>query len=648
MRFDRRHVQGPDAGFLGGEIEVTTITGSVERFLTDRSGSYRLPSVSSVNFRNSSYVTTVLSSSDHEVTSLNLWRSGSEPLETTAVPASASMYYSKHGRYRHVIVKKTASVKDLIRLPAGMDGATPVYYVPGKGTDVTSVTGTVAYTSIFNYSLIGSSIKFPAVIPVEVPHRGRIVDLKVWIELMQVSGSSSVDGAGRYPLGNLAIAIRSPNLSGFHAHPIRNDPILKKVFTSDLAEFTAVSDHDPIGRSLFGPDYISPFYRDSFILWEGPGLFEKTSYGPWDADNHTLTRRYPSWQRDRSMRTVFSDGAAIPNPRHAVPGGSSGSYNGAPNSYFGFNSAFGFDVPWTSAAEISGANTYQMAGSPPKGWLNGPGGTNLIDEWPTTGVNYGAEQLRPLYPLLDPLYQRKRYGDIPVRLTTGSALFDPGRWTGFRPGLRGTEASGTWYLMIGDNRFTLSGTNGTYTPTYFQQVRLEFILASGSESEFTLRRQSRVRARRARSEVLILTISGSDFLTGMTGSWDAHTSDTYLADDQVWPEIGRTIGITLLTGSAENADFALYYRLSGSLADISGTTPGWLLNNQFAVPVIPISSASLVEFTTTAVNSINPQEIITVRPAIDSAQRLAEAAEDVQPLKTRVAVLAELLSGSSS
>src|SRR5690606_16763825 len=161
-----------------------------------------------------------------------------------------------------------------------------------------------------------------------------------------------------------------------------------------------------------------------------------------------VTNKYPCWQRDRSMRTIFSDGAAVSNPRHIKDPSPSLNYVGSPNAGRGFNNAYGFDVPWTSESEISGANTYSDAGSPPVGWLTGPGGTNDVNEWPTTGVNYGADYLKPLYPLLDPLFQRKRYGDVPRRPNTGSALFDPGSWTGFRPGLYGTEASGTWYLLI--------------------------------------------------------------------------------------------------------------------------------------------------------------------------------------------------------
>lgn len=607
---------------------------------------------------NRAYVSNVLTSSHHE-TVYNSFFSGTEPVETTAVPASASMYYSKHSRYRHVVVKKSASIQDLTRLPTTMDGMTPVYFVAGKGTDITTVTGTLSYFPQTQYALQDSTVLVPALIPIEVPFSGRIVDIKVWIELMQTSGSGETDSAGNYPLGCLSIALRSPNVRGFHAHPIRNDIALKKVFTSNIGDFSSWGAFGTIGRSLFGPDYIAPFYRDTFILWEGPGIFGEGSSGPWDVDDENglpqfVTMKYPSWQRDRGMRTVFSDGASIPNPRHhkGPPGL---NYNGAPNAYHGFNNALGFDVPWTSEAEISGAGggngTYHLAGSPPRGWLSGPGGTADVNEWPTTGVNYGADYLRPLYPLLDPLYQRKRYNDpvVPTKTSTGSALFDPDKWTGYRPGLRGTEVSGTWYLLLADSRQSRD-TVTTYTPTYFRQVRLEFVLESGSYESWPRRADSRLNARRAQSEVLMVSISGSDAVYDGTGSWDAHISDTYhyLNDDDYRPEVSRTIGIGLLTGSAESGDYAVMYRLTGALADLSGTTPGWLLNNEFGVPRIPISSASLIDNPYVHPETVNPHDLLGERTILDGARRLADAAKDANPPLTLIKRFAVSVSGTAT
>lgn len=632
---------GLGTGALGRSAGLTSIT----------TGS--IPSWTNVHIRNSAFVMTPLSSSDHESQILGYWKSGSSPLETTAVPASASMYYSKHGRYQHVIVKKTASINDLQRLPAGMDGFTPVSFVAGKGTDVSSVTGTLAYYPASQYAIQGSLPYFPCLIPIDVPYSGKIADIKVWIELVQVSGSGASDSVkGRYPLGNLTIGLRSPNVRGFHAHPIRNDVRLKKVFTSDLSDFTAWSAIGTLARSFFGPDYVSPIYRDTFLLWEGPTLIGENTVGPWDTDidssgnSQFATKKYPSWQRDRGMRTVFSDGAAIPNPRHHIGASPSLNYNGSPNAGAGFANANGFDVPWTSETEISGANTYAAAGSPPKGWLSGPGGTNAANEWATTGSNYGAAQIRPFYPLLDELYQRKRYGDIITRAGGGNAVFAPDTWVGYRPGLRGTEASGTWYLAIatGGDKITYSAP---YTPTYFRQVRIEFLLESGSYTDTTTRHTSRLTPRKSSKPVLALSVSGTDAIYGGTGSWEAHTSDTYLFTDTlgVQSEIGRTFGVAIGTGSINYNDYALIYQITGTLADISGSAPGWLTNNRFGMPVIPLSSASLVENTIEPIVGITPQDLLTVRPVYDGAQRLSDAAVDATPIMTR-AELAATLSGT--
>lgn len=685
MRFDRSHVQGPDASFLGGDIQVVVMSGSVQVSAVqfDSGSSARadsstiayvnqkllgqgtaslgrnsgiavvttgsIPSWTNAHIRNSAFVITPFSSSDHESQVLGMWKSGTEPREASPVPASASMYYSKYGRYRTVTVKKTASVQDLARLPTGMDGGTPLYYVAGKGTDITSITGALQYYPPVGASnALDSSPVIPTVIPIDVNVQGKIVDIKVWIELMQTSGSGASESAGRYPLGNLMIALRSPNLHGFHAHPIRNDPVLKKVFTSDLSQFTAAGAFGNIGRSLFGPDYVTPMYRDTFILWEGSGFFGEYAAGPWDVDvesggkEHFITRKYPCWQRDRSMRTVFCDGAPIPNPRHHLGTPLSGNYVGSPSYGRGFTQAYGFDVPWTSEAEISGANAHTGSGSPPPGWLNGPGGTNLPDEWPTTGSNYGASYIKPVYPLLDPIYQRKSYGDadgdFPLRTVAGgNAIFDPGKWTGYRPGLRGTEVSGTWYLLICDNGQNLAVTTGPYTPTYFRQVRLEFTLASGSYIDAPVRKQSKFTPRRASDELLLSTISGSDISFDGIGGWESYISKTYLYQNDIGSpsEIGRTFGIGLNSGSMDMNRYALIYRVTGTLADVSGSTPGWLLNNRFGTPVIPISSASLVQTEEAPVTAINPQDLLFDNRIVDSAIRVTEAAQAVNPPITR-------------
>ncbi len=634
-----------------------------------------VPSWTNVHLgQNAAFVVPTLSSSNHESQVLNLYRSGTEALETTAVPASASLYYSKHGRYQHVIVKHTASALDTHRsssyysqyvLNNQTRPSIPWDFVPGKGTNVSHVS--FSFNGGITWSDSRSSPFLPAVIPIDVPYSGKIVDIKVWIDIQHTSGSgldpNGVGGFGSYPLGRLQIALKSPNVRWGHAHPIYNDPNLKRIFSSELADFSVLS--DAYGGAFFGapngsfPRQLWYLYESTFLLWEGPYPFSEGSLGPWDGDYHFFngtfhrhygTSRYPAWQRDRSMRVVFSDGAAIPNPRHldGLPSPSA-SYNGAPNAYFGLNCAYGFDVPWTSETEISGAGTYVLAGSPPKGWLTGPGGTPAVNEWPTTGVNYGADYIKPLYPLLDPVYQRKRYGsDIKRIPDSGQSVFDPDKWLGYRPGLRGTEASGTWELIIADN--TVAGIFEHNIPTYLRQFRLEFILESGSQTHLPHRGNSKLRPRRSATPILAMTISGTDGFADLTGSWGNFLSDTYyLLDEQNnSSEIGRTMGVAQLTGSQVVGDFALFYRLTGTLADLSGSYPGWLLNNGFGMPAIPLSSASLTEPGPQDIISIHPQDVITTRPLLDGALRLADAARDASAPQTRAEYAAEVAAEDDS
>lgn len=624
-------------------------------------GSFESPSWTHTSIgTNHGFVMHDLSSSIHEVTSLNCFFSGTEGLELSAVPASSSLYYSKRSRLSTVTVKHTASILDTTRVP---NEFTPVVFAELTGTDISFVTGSVddAYGIAGFNTLLGTSILVPASIKIDVPVSGKIVDIKVWIEMMTVSGSGFGVGypGGVYPLGSFFAALRSPNVTWGHAHPIRNDAALKRVFTSNLGDFSLANKFGAIGSLFFGPK-ITISYRDSFILWEGPSIFGPSSVaGPWDRDEVTgslfVTSRYPSFQRDRGMRTVFCDGAKVSNPRHLI-GPTSQSFSGAPNSAFGANSAWGMDVPWTSEHELSGANTYQANGSPPPGWLTGPGGTNAVNEWPTTGVNYGATQIRPLYPLLDPIYQRKVYtNDAPLVTVTGSeAVLDSNSWQGFRPGLRGTEVSGTWTLLLaGGGGISVGGF--PRQSMFFKQVRLEFVLENASYSEPRRIRNERIHTPRRSKELgPIHSISGSDLfqmetLTTVvgtfTGSWDCFVSQNFEFPDQR-TEIGCSFGLSLNSGTF-SSDSALVYRLSGSLADIVGQTPSWLLSGHGNMPIIPQSSASLVPVRRTAIETLPFLDFMSPRRDFDLPQRLIDVASDANP-QLRLRDLADAFVSSSA
>jgi len=654
---------GLSSSYIGTPAPYST---TVDSTLT---GTFASPSWThkSVGF-NQAFVGVSLTSSYVETRTLNYWRSGSAPLESSPVPASASLFYSKQNRYQRVIVKQTASINDTQRI---FGAFTAINYYPGTGTDVTNLTGSLSeiYGSAFSIygPNQGAGLLLPCQINIPVTASGKIVDLKVWIEFVNLSGSGLNQNApaGAGPLANVGIAIRSPNVSWGHAHPIRNDPALINVFNSNLGDFSPFASFGAIGKLMFGPWPLSNFYWNTFLLWEGMGG------NTWDYDmasgSADTINMYPGWHRDRSMRTIFCDGATIPNPRHAVSTSTSGNYNGAPNSYFGFNNAWGFDVPWTSEHEYSGSNTYSAPGSPPAGWLSGPGGKNDVNEWPTTGVNYGATQIRPLYPMLDPIYQKKRYSgvanagsgysnkEMPLLTTTGSgqAVFAPDKWRGGRPGLRGTEISGTWNLLLrGGNGIDISSL-ASYQAMYFRQVRLEFLVDTWAQPPVRRRSNRGTNPRRA-TEQLIVSISGTDLIqhtsvstvTGaLTGGWEAFISDTYIPGDS-HNEIGATFGVALNSGSIVG-DYALFYRLSGTLGSISGSTPGWLLNNRFGVPQIPLSSASLVPLSQVHVSSLPPAPYISPSKLLDGPRLLVDVAQDVNPSRTLVELAADFVSGAA-
>lgn len=576
--------------------------------------------------RNSAYVVQTLSASDHEVTSLNLYRSGSRPLETSPVPASSSIYYSKHVGLQTIVVKKSASFFDTVPRQSGT--YVPTTFAAGSGTFVNFITGT-------NTDPGGSDVcstSLPASIFVDVPVSGKLVDIKVWVELMHVSG------AGRYfPLGMLGLAVRNPNVSWGHAHPIRNDDIYQ--------------------TAQGKPITIDAFYRDTFLLWESG--FNHFDWGPWENITYyvvpsnfgTNVAKYPAWQRDRSMRTVFHDNAATLNPRHLYsPTSPSGNFIGSPNASFGLNSAYGFDVPWTSNETVAHSPYSPVAGSPPKGWLSGPANTAANNEWPTTGSNYGAETIRPLYPLLDSIFCKKVIG-TEASYDGGqlaAAPPDPLKLRGFRPGLAGSEISGSWELLIVNNNY--GGVSSNTTLLYFRQVRLELTYETADSTRPT-RSTRDIRRYRAKEpgELYQHSISGSDSSNAGTSAGsglDYFKNDIYTTQPLA-SSIGRTFRVMLDVGNSASQGPALLYKLTGSLALISGAAPGWLLNNEFKMPSMPVSSASLVIYSPPSGSTAGAvQAMLDVKKGL-SPVRLAQVADDMSPKLSRVDIAARFVSSST-
>lgn len=542
-------------------------------------------------------------------TLLNYHNAGKQAVENSPVPASATLFYSKKSGLQTITVKHTASINDL---SAGKVGVwAPSSFSANSGSLFTNVTGT--------NGIIASAHSTPASVFVSVPVSGKLVDIKVWVEIFHTTGTSDPC------LEGLGVALRAPNLSWGHAHPMRNDDKF-------------ISWEAPA---------VEEFYRDSFLLWEGTVVAVRGSSfsSQWIGN---IKGRYPTWNDDFCLRTVFSDGAPTKNPRNLYTS-PSGVYLGSPNASRGINNAYGMNVPWISDLNIDGA--HKAAGSPPRGWLTGPGGVAAINEWSTTGSNFGADYITAVYPLLDPIYCRKKYSaEENTALTQwgafstaqSDAYTDWQQWRGFRPGLRGTEISGSWQLLL-MQRATASPSNA-----YYRQVRLEITYTTGSEPfEF---RNSRRKSPLRPGPLLVATVSGSDL--SRNGTSVSPGQDYFL--NEVWTDvqqqnsINAAFGVKLDTGSIADGSWALLYKLSGSLADASGTAPGWLLNNQFGMPSIPISSSSLARSEYTQQSVYSPLSVMSPSRVIDTPKSLFDAAKDFGNDKSIIELARQFVSSSTT
>lgn len=583
--------------------------------------------------KNQAFVIEALTSSNHESISFNTFESGTEQLESSSSPVSAPLHFSKESRFQTITVKKTASFFDTVVRSGSW---VPKTFTAGTGALFSQVTGVIEESLVPGEgNSKDSSAWAPASILIPVDVSGKLVDLKVWVEWIAVSQSGD---AG--PLGALGMSLRSPNLTWGHAHPIRNDQNLNRIYTSPGETFSLLAGINEGYRRMYTGtgSAVDRFYRDSFLLWEGMAMYDLWSSNQPNhlggLDGGQWSSHYPTWNKDRGMRTVFSDGASTPHPRH-LNGSPSGNFVGSPNAGVGRTNAYGSDVPWTSDPSQGGAATFLAVGSPPKGWLTGPGETAGVNEWPTTGVNYGTNQIKPIYPFLEQVIQRKRI-TTEAQPTSGTnnpngvpANFRPDLWVGTRPGLRGTEISGTWELMLlgGGSEANFAATN-----LYFRQVRLEFTVETPSytrTNRFTRRRQPI----KAGTTNLVSSISGSDAAVYLSSpaiaGWDYWISDTFAVIDG-GGEIGRSFGLSKNSGNVPS-DTALVYRLSGALASIVGSTPSWLFTGQGGMPTIPESSASLVPFTAESIQSLPFSGFLQPRRDLDFPQRLTDVAADSNP-----------------
>lgn len=519
---------------------------------------------------NQAFYAAPFSSSHHERDVMNVAESGAFAELGVAVPVSSTLFYQKNRRTVHQTYKLSAS-SDL-----GATGLGPSAFIGNVG-------------ALVHFS---ASVERPAVYKIEVPDNGRLLDVKVWVEIVHISSSDK-----HPPLGGMAIALRSPNVSWptGHAHPMRNFKLGLGV--SD-ALHTTMQNYgqyyndtyedvisDPYARN--GP---IEFYRNSYLLWE-PGAVMRVSPAPDrlsimsqsfynDGTSGTyLGRPDPAcenscWDRDRHMRVVFSDGSRVKNPRdittNFIENIPLNNVVGAPNAYFGINRSLGGDRPWIADInlELEPLGNTGSFSSPPKGWLTGPGGTNDVNEWPTTGSSYGTNEIRPVYPLLEGIIEKK----LTMDETNDNAGVVRGTWRTWvsptRPGLRDSQISGTWELLV-----ALQSSSVPQALTYFRQWRLELIYEQNHDRKFSLKtkkkRSGSVPAKKGLRLYQIVSGSGiSDLFDG--DSFADRFPNAVYVDYGEEIELGRTIGLITNSSSLETADFAVY-TASASLEFVSSS-----------------------------------------------------------------------------
>jgi hypothetical protein len=195
-------------------------------------------------------------------------------------------------------------------------------------------------------------------------------------------------------------------------------------------------------------------------------------------------------------------------------------------------------------------------------------------------------------------------------------------------------------VSIGDDPTAVDPANKKFkvSPTYFRQFRLE-ITYEQHQPPSKIRASTSVKPRRSQP-TLMWRISGSDSndgyglspsasLVGPGQDYFVNSVYSFATSDS---EIGHTFGVVLNSGSLNPNNSALIYRLTGALADQLGSAPSWLLNNQFGMPSIPQSSASLAPYVSIPLTDPGlASDIITPQKTLDGARRLSDVASDVNP-----------------
>lgn len=218
-----------------------------------------------------------------------------------------------------------------------------------------------------------------------------------------------------------------------------------------------------------------------------------------------------------------------------------------------------------------------------------------VGEFGTRGQQIGPQSIRPVYPILDDVYGLKSFDAQPSLVGQNH-----GDIRGFRPGLRGTECSGTWSVLFGMAAQAFDPVSGSIVEpsvgVWLRQIRLELVTDQGYgvNSFYPSRERRYTRSSLVPGQDGFQTVG----VVSGAGAWDIGLNQTQILQS---PEYGRSVGITAATASSP-ASFAVQTYITGALFDhLSGTgvtsasNPSWFLGgNGFGTPYIPDSLMAIL------------------------------------------------------
>lgn len=335
------------------------------------------------------------------------------------------------------------------------------------------------------------------------------------------------------------------------------------------------STHNHIDRAIINFDGMLTNW--AMCKYEMPAGYDVSGSGAGSVDGATF---------------IFPDNAVSTDKRfvYLVAGLKAWDNNGEPR--WGASSQV-----YTAELDFTGSAAYlpnkNKIGVDPS-WMGPSAGETL-----TVGPSMGPNDIRPVLPLLDDIYQQ-----LVVPTSPDSQLPESSKQlVGFRPGLRGTEIFGDWKLRFSNNPgiFNPNGTADTVSYSsltssqyHVRQVRIEFLVdatAGTSDIQYFNPARERLYKRSSRGfkngKKLVDIISGSYW-------WDAGVSYIYAYQQS---EYGRTVGLTV---DGSGSDYAVWTQLTGALAAHLTGTPSWFLNpppgeGVSGLPYIPLSSATFGE-----------------------------------------------------